>query len=296
MYVITGASGNTGSIIASNLLKSGKAVKVISRNRQNVEELLAAGAILAEGELEDEQFLIQAFKGATAVYGLIPPKWDLQEPWRNYQRRVGTAITNALEAAKVQYVVVLSSNGSHMQKGAGPVSGLYDFEQLLGGVKGLNVLSLQAGYFMQNLFSVIPTIKSAGIFGYSLKPDIKVPIVHTDDIAETATKRLLNLDFQGFEKLFVAGDRDYTMTEVADILGKAISKPELQYVPFSQSDFKTGMVSNGIPETIADGYNELFDALNNGSYLEDFKRSPENSTRTSLEEFSKTFAVVYQQS
>lgn len=295
MYVITGASGNTGSVIASNLLKSGKSVKVISRNRKNVEALLAAGAVLAEGELEDEKFLTESFRGATAVYALIPPKWDLQEPWRNYQRRVGTAITNALEAAKVEHVVVLSSNGSHMQQGAGPVSGLYDFEQLLGGVKGLNVLSLQAGYFMQNLFATIPTIKSAGIFGYSLKPDIKVPIVHTDDIAEAATKRLLALDFTGFERVFVAGDRDYTMTEVAEILGKAISKPGLQYVPFTQSEFKAGMVSNGIPETIADGYNELFEALNNGSYLEDFHRSPENTTKTSLEEFSKTFSAVYQQ-
>jgi uncharacterized protein YbjT (DUF2867 family) len=31
MYVITGASGNTGSLIAENLLKAGKQVKVIGR-------------------------------------------------------------------------------------------------------------------------------------------------------------------------------------------------------------------------------------------------------------------------
>ncbi|ELR72732.1 hypothetical protein C900_01111 [Fulvivirga imtechensis AK7] len=234
MYVITGASGNTGRIIAKKLLEQGQQVKVISRNESNLKELIASGAILAEGNLADEKFLVSAFTGAKAVYAMIPPKWDLQEPWRNYQRRIAVALTNALQAAEVPHAVALSSNGSHLQTGAGPVSGLYDFEQLLRGVEGLNVLVLRPGYFMQNLFANIPLIKSAGIFGYSLDPDVKVPIVHTNDIAQVAAERLLALDFTGFEKQFVAGDRDYTMPEVAQILGKAIGREELQYVPFTK--------------------------------------------------------------
>ena len=88
MYVITGASGNTGRIIAQQLLKEGKQVKLITRKKTNVQELLDAGATLAEGELEDEEFLTEAFTGAKQFMRLIPPKWDLQEPWRNFQRRV----------------------------------------------------------------------------------------------------------------------------------------------------------------------------------------------------------------
>ena len=296
MYVITGASGNTGRIVAQRLLEKGKKVTVISRNRQNVKELEAAGARVAEGDLGDESFLTETFRGAEAVYAIIPPKWDIAEPWRNYQRRTATSITNALQAAKVPNVVALSSNGSQMQKGAGPVSGLYDFEQLLGGLESTNVLVLRPGYFMQNLFANIPLIKASGIFGYPLKPDIALPIVHTNDIGEIAAARLLALDFKGFEKQFVAGDRDYTMPEVAQILGKAIGNTQLQYVPFSKEDFKSGMVSNGIPETIADGYNELFDALNRQKYLADFQRTPENTTKTSLEDFSAAFAAAYKNS
>ncbi len=293
MYVITGASGNTGRIVARQLLEAGKTVKVISRRKENVADLGAKGATIVEGELEDEAFLTAAFEGAQAVYALIPPKWDLQEPWRNYQRRIGTSITNALQAAKVPYVVALSSNGSHMQQGAGPVSGLYDFEMLLGGVAGLHVLALRPGYFMQNLYANIPLMKNAGIFGYSLHPDVTTPMVHVRDIALVAAKRLLALDFHGFEKQFVAGDRDYTMPEVAEILGKAIGNESLQYVSFSKEDLKNGMVSNGLPETIADGYNELFQALNDGQYLDDYSRTAENTTPTSLEDFASEFAAAY---
>lgn len=296
MYVITGASGNTGSIVAKQLLESGEQVKVISRNKSNVEDLISAGATVAEGELEDEVFLTKAFEGAKAVYALIPPKWDLNEPWRNFQRRVATSITNALQAAKVSYVVVVSSTGSHLQNGAGPVSGLYDFEQLLGGVDGLNVLVLRPGFFMQNLYANIPLIKSDGLFGYSLNPDVKMPMVHTNDIANVAARRLKSLDFKGFEKQFIAGDRDYTMPEVAKTLGKAIGKEDIQYVPFSKEEMKNGMVSNGIPETIADGYNELFNALNDEKYLNDFTRNADNTTPTSLEDFASEFAMAYNNS
>jgi uncharacterized protein YbjT (DUF2867 family) len=275
------------------LLKAGKAVKALGRNAHKLQALAEQGAELGIGDLEDADFLSEHFAGAQAVYALIPPKWDLQEPWRNYQRRVGAAISTALERSAVKHVVVLSSNGAQMPEGAGPVSGLYEFEQMLQKIQGLNILSLRAGFFMQNFFAQIPMIKQAGIMGYSMKADVKLPIVHTDDIAAVATKHLLSLDFTGIQKVFVPGQRDLTMQEVAEVLGKAIGKPELPYVAFSPADAKAGMLQSGIPETIADGYNELFEALSSGKYLSDYQRTPENTTPTSIEDFAKEFAAAY---
>lgn len=296
MYVITGATGNTGKKIVEHLLKAGKAVKALGRDAQKLQALAAQGAELGIGDLEDADFLSEQFAGAQAVYALIPPKWDLQEPWRNYQRRVGAAISTALERSAVKHVVVLSSNGAQMPEGAGPVSGLYEFEQMLQKIQGLNILSLRAGFFMQNFFAQIPMIKQAGIMGYSMKADVQIPIVHTDDIAAVATKHLLALDFKGMQVVFVPGQRDLSMQEVAEVLGKAIGKPELPYVAFSPADAKAGMLQSGIPETIADGYNELFEALSSGKYLSDYQRTPENTTPTSIEDFAKEFAAAYQHS
>jgi uncharacterized protein YbjT (DUF2867 family) len=296
MYVITGASGNTGHRVAELLLKAGKEVVAVGRDEKKLENLKAQGAKIALGDLEDADFLTKTFSQAKAVYALIPPKWDLQEDWRTYQRKISTAFAKAVKDAEVKNVVVLSSNGAQLPSGAGPVSGLYEFEQQLKAIGGLNILSLRAGYFMQNLYGVIGMIQGMGAFGYSLRADVKTPIVHTNDIADAAAKHLLALDFQGFSHVFVAGQRDLTMPEIAQALGKAIGKPDLQYLQFAEADAKAGMLQAGIPETIVDGYLELFNSLNTGAYLNDYTRSPENTTPTSIEDFAQEFALAYQNS
>jgi nucleoside-diphosphate-sugar epimerase len=139
-------------------------------------------------------------------------------------------------------------------------------------------------------------IKNMGFFGYSLNADVKTPIVHTNDIADVATKYLLSLDFKGFNHVFVSGERDLTMPEVAKALGEAIGKPDLKYVPFPKADAKAGMMQAGIPETIAEGYGELFESLNNGQYLNDYGRTPQNTTPTSIEDFAKEFEMAYKHS
>lgn len=287
MYVITGATGNTGSEVVERLLAAGKKVKAISRSQEHLKKFVEKGAIAAVGELEDTEFLTKTFEGATAVYAVIPPKWDLQEDWRAFQRRIGNAIAEAIEKTGVKNVVVLSSNGAHLPEGAGPVTGLYEFEERLKKIDGLNIMALRAGYFMQNFYGLVPMIENMGIFGYSLKADVKTPIVHAKDIGEVAAKHLLSLDFKGFNHVFVSGAADLTMNEVAQILGKEIGKPNLKYVEFSREDAKNGMIQNGIPKTIAEGYDELFNALNEGKYLNDYERTPESTTPTTLESFAK---------
>ena len=292
-YVITGASGNTGKIIAKNLLQAGKQVIAVSRNESKIQDLLELGATVAIGDLEDTDFLTNTLAGVDAVYALNPPKFDLQEDWRVYQDRITDSFIEAIRKSKIENVVLLSSAGSHLPSGTGPVAGLYYFEELLKKVDGLNVFALRPGFFIQNLYAQIPLIKQAGIVGYSLKPDVEIPFTHTNDIAEAATEKLLNLNFIGFEKGFVSGAKDYTMPEVAAILGNAIGKPDLSYVSFSNDDAKAGMVQSGLPETVAAGYVELFDALNQGTYLNDYTRTPENTTKTTLEDFAPEFAVAY---
>ena len=44
MYVIAGASGNTGKIVAQELLSHGKKVKVIGRNAGHLKPLVDKGA------------------------------------------------------------------------------------------------------------------------------------------------------------------------------------------------------------------------------------------------------------
>ena len=44
MYVVLGASGNTGHIVAQNLLSRGQKVRVVGRNAAHLQPLAAKGA------------------------------------------------------------------------------------------------------------------------------------------------------------------------------------------------------------------------------------------------------------
>ncbi len=293
MYVITGASGNTGGLIAELLLDAGKQVRVIGRNADKLQNLISKGAVAAIGDLEDTQFLTSAFQDATAVYALIPPRMDVPN-LRQYQNTVSDSISNAIQKSGVKKIVTLSSIGAHLKDGTGPVAGLYDFEQKLKQIDGIDVLNLRAGYFMQNLFSMAGMIKNMGIMGSAMSNDIKMALVHTNDIASVATKLLLSLDFTGQSYSYVPGAADLTMDEATSILGKAIGNPELKYVTFPSADAKAGMVGMGLPEIMANAYVEMSEAFNSGIAKGDYERTDENTTATSLEWFATNqFAPMY---
>jgi uncharacterized protein YbjT (DUF2867 family) len=283
MYVILGATGNTGKRISESLLAAGKQVTVVSRDAEKVKDLVAKGATAAIGDLHDVAFLTQTLKGATAVYTLIPPKWDIQD-WRKYTMQIATSLTLAIAQSGVKNVVNLSSQGAHLPEGAGPVSGLYYFEQMLNNVPNLNVLHLRPGYFFENLYGVKDMIQHMGILAQPLPADTKVTMVHTKDIANVATQKLLALDFKGSSVQFIGGTGERTFSEVVSILSKAIGK-DVPFIESSREDFINGMKGVGIPETIAVGYADLNHALDKLNYQEGFERSAENTTPTSLEWF-----------
>lgn len=293
MYVITGASGNTGKVIASQLVNAGKKVRIIGRNADRLKELTAQGAEPAIGNLEDTSFLERAFKGATAVYVMIPPNSQVQN-FRVYQNRVADALVEAVKRAEVQYVVALSSVGAHLKEKAGVVQGLHDMEQKFNLVKGVNFLILRPSYFMENLFVQIDVIKHRGVMGSPVKADLRFPIVATRDIADVAAKHLLALDFAGSKILYVLGPRDVTFNEIAAVLGKVIGKPDLKYVQIPFKDAKQSMIQNWrLTENLADAMIEFNDSMNEGRIFDVVRRTPENTTPTSLEEFAHIFAQVY---
>lgn len=208
MYAITGATGNTGKPIVKALLAAGKKVRALSRSEQKLSELVTSGAEAAVGELSNAKFLSQAFEGAAAVYAMIPPNFTAQD-FRGYQNLVADALVQAVEKSGVKYVVTLSSIGAHLSAKAGVVQGLSDMEQRFNRLKGVQVLHLRPGYFMENLFGQLGTIKHMGVMGSPLKADLKFPLIATRDIGAYAAKRLLQLDFKGTGNVeYLLGARD----------------------------------------------------------------------------------------
>ncbi|MCX6257149.1 MAG: NmrA family NAD(P)-binding protein [Bacteroidia bacterium] len=296
MYVITGASGNIGNILSMELLAKGKKVRAIARHADKLQSLADKGAEIAIGDLTDLSFVKHAFVGATAAYCMIPPSVHSDDFYK-YQREVADNLFEAVRDNHILYVVLLSSIGAHLRTGGGVVDGLGYMEEKFSTLKQTNVVNLRPSFFMENLFGQIGTIKQMGVAGSPLKGDLKVPMVAVKDIAQMALSYLDGLKFRGNVTQFVLGARDVSYNEVATVLGKAIGKPDLKYIQFSYEDAKKAMVNSGfVSANVAGLYNGLSEAMNNGSALNAHKRTPENTTKTDIEEFARSFAHVYQMS
>jgi uncharacterized protein YbjT (DUF2867 family) len=289
MYVILGASGNTGSIIASSLLSKGMKVRVVGRDAGRLERFVRLGAETFTANMSDAAGLTKAFRGARAAYLMLPPAKSRED-----QERDSDGIAKAVRESGLCYAVHLSSYGAQVPEGTGPVAGLHSSEQKLNAISGLNVLHLRAAYFMENNLAAIGLIQGMGIFGNALLPDLKLPMAATRDVGDYAAQRLLDLDFSGKQTRELLGERDLSMTEVTAVIARGIRKPDLRYEQFPYDQVQQVLIQMGVPPKGAALYIEMYKAINAGVLIPQELRSPENTTPTSLEKFVQdVFAPAY---
>ena len=294
MYVITGATGNTGKPIALALLKAGRKVRIICRDSSKAEELLDLGAELRVGDLADVEFLTSAFAGATAAYLMIPPNMQA-ENFTAYQKQQVDTMAQALKNSSVRYEITLSSVGAHLERNSGVILGLHYAEKTFNAIPGLNTLHLRPTYFMENTLGMAAMAKHMGFAGSPIKGDMPFPIIASRDIAAYAAKRFLALDFSGHNVQYLLGQREVSYKEIMGLYGKAIGKPELPYVEISYSEMKNTMVSQwGASESVAEMFVEFMRAMNEGRILSDAERNAESTTPTAIEEFVPVFSQVYE--
>src|SRR5512135_2049423 len=293
MYVITGATGNTGSAAAEKLLASGAKVRVIGRNGKRLERFSQKGAETVVANVTDVVALEKAFSGARAVYALIPPNPAAPDV-RAYQERVTDALAAAIQNNGIAYAIALSSTGAEKAYGTGPVVGLHGLEKKLEAIDGLNVLSFRCGYFMENLLPQIGIIQSLGFMAGPIRADVPLPMIATRDIGAAAAESLAKLDFVGKQTRELLGARHVTYTEAAKIIGAAIGKPDLAYRQVPASVLKPSMMQMGMSSSMVDLILEMSDALNTGHMKSQEPRSARNTTATTLETFVvEVFAPAY---
>lgn len=292
MIVVTGATGHVGGKIAHKLLDAGQKVRVISRHADKMEPLVDKGAEAATGSLDNAKFLTTAFEGASVVFAIIPSDIHAADI-RAHQNKIGESIATSIQHAGVKHVVNLSSVGAHLPEHAGIVQGLYDQELRLNHLTGVNVLHLRPSYFMENLYMQIDFIKKMGIVGSAIRSDVKFPIVATEDIAETSVPFLTKLHFTGHQIRYLLGPRDVTFEEITRTLAGAVGKEGINYVQFPYDEAIKGMMQYGVSESVANAMVEFQKGINDGPVLADYKRTPESTTKTSLEDFAREFAAAF---
>jgi uncharacterized protein YbjT (DUF2867 family) len=292
MITVMGATGNTGKNITELLLKGGESVRALGRSENKLAELKRAGAEILMGDTNDVTFLTDAFRGADAVYTLLPTDPHAVD-YRKEQDRQGEAIVSAIRQSGVKYVVALSSLGANLNDGTGLIVGLHAQEERLKQLQGINVLLLRPVSFFENFYGALPLIKYEGINGDSVVADTPVPMIAARDIAEVAAKALKARDWKGLAVKDLLGQRDLSFAEATRIIGERIGKPDLQYVQFSYEDEVGALVGAGLSKSFARLYVDMTRAFNEDT-IRPPARTRENTTPTRFEDFADDLARSYQ--
>jgi uncharacterized protein YbjT (DUF2867 family) len=295
MYVILGASGNTGHIVAKSLLARGQKVRVVGRNATHLQPLAALGAEIHLADVTDAAALTKAFNKVTAAYVMIPPNPSSNDPLA-YARRACDAIAAAVRNTEVKNVVALSSFGADKTSGTGPVVGLHDLEQKLNQLDAVNVLNLRAGGFMENTLAQAGAIRMTGSAVGPVRGDLKLPMIATRDIGAAAADALTQLAFRGKQTQELHGQRDLNYNELTTIIGNAIGKPNLAYIKAPDDQIRAAMVQMGMSTSFVSLMLEMSAALNSGHMRALEPRTPQNTTPTPFETFvAQSFVPAYQQ-
>jgi uncharacterized protein YbjT (DUF2867 family) len=291
-FIITGSTGNVSKPLASNLVKKGHDVTVITTKPAKVQSIEQLGAKAAVGTIGDVDFLVKTFTGADAVYTMVPPDFSAGD-YRDYMAGVGRNYVAAITRSGVKRVVNLSSIGAHLPEGTGPVKGIYDVEQLMNKLDGVSVLHVRPGFFYYNLLANIDLIKHSGIMGANYGEHTTMVLVHPVDIAEVITESIQH-PFEGKSFRYVASDLRST-DEIAKVIGEAIGKPDLPWIDFSDENALDGLLKAGLPPEIANNYVEMGSAVRSGILFEDFMKQKPALSKIRLEQFAKEFAEAYKQ-
>jgi uncharacterized protein YbjT (DUF2867 family) len=294
MFVVLGATGNTGSVAAKTLLERGEKVRAVGRDAYKLRQLTELGAESVTADANDVAALTKIFEGATAAYVLLPPRAKDPELLASGDK-MSTAITEGIRTAGISHVVLLSSIGAQHANKTGPIQALHTFEEKLKQLPNLNAVFLRPGPFMENFLLLIPLVHSMGFLAGGIDSDLKMPLTATRDIGVVAAEALQKRDFSGFSMRELHGQRDLSHDEAAKAIGGAIGKPKLSYKHFPAFLIEQGMKQMGIPGKTASLMSEMNEAANDGRLKPLEARSEKNTTPTAIEDWAReVFAPAYQ--
>lgn len=291
---LTGAAGNITKPLAEKLLAAGHTVKVIGRNPEKLKVLADKGAEISIGNIEDQDFINSAFKGADALYTMVPVPFHLDD-WVAYHILVGTNYANAIKENNIRKVVNLGTYGGHHTEGIGPTASLGKVEALLSEIEGVDFVALRPGYFYTNFINQIPFIRASGIIGGNYG-DVtnKLLLSHYSDIADAAFEAITTPHFNNNEPFYPISDIR-SLSDAAQVLGAAVGKTNWQWIPFQDEDTYNGFLKAGFSEAVAKIYVEIGQFFAQGKLNEHYNSltSKPNLYKIKLEDFAKEFAVVY---
>jgi uncharacterized protein YbjT (DUF2867 family) len=225
MFTIFGATGNTASIAAAELLARGQKVRAVVRDPARAAALRERGAEIFKGDVLDAASIRESLAGAEGAYFLLPP--DTTSPaFLARSARIVDGYVGALAAHPVKHAVFLSSVGAQEPAGTGPIVTPHRAERAFRAVPGTVFTLLRAAYFMENFLGSAQPMKDSGVLpAFGGGETHAFPMVATKDIGLTAAAALMAPP-PATEIIELSGPKEYSFVDAAaeasEILGRTV--------------------------------------------------------------------------
>lgn len=262
MFVVSGATGNTGSIVAQTLIDQGQPVRVIVRSDEKGEPWRAKGADVAVAEIDDSAAMTKALEGASGAYFMLPP--DLtNEDFLGDSIKRANAIVKASSAARLPHAVILSSVGAQHSDNVGPIATIAHLEKLFIAAS-IPLTAVRPGYFLENIRDVMPAVLHDGVYPSMIQPlDFKIDMVATKDIGLTVADALVSPPAVPHRVIELKGAQKYSAYDVAAELSKAL-KRKITAVSVPQEAWVDVLKESGLSLQSAETMAEMHENINNG--------------------------------
>ena len=284
--LVTGATGNVGGAVISNLTAMGANVRALVRNESKAQGLRDGGVEVVIGDLDKPETLDAAFSGVDKVFLVTPVGPDQVSLARN-----GIA---AAKRAGNPHIVRLSA-GALDTAADSPARVTRQHAEIDAELKasGLPYTILRPHNFMQNTLMAAQTVASDGAVYMPMK-DGKLGMIDVRDIADVAAKVLTEAGHEG-KTYGLTGPASISYHDIAAGLSKALGK-EIKYVDVPLDAAREAMVGMGLPDWYADAYNEYNKAFSEGlgdfttKDVEQIAGHPARSYETFARDFAQAFA------
>jgi uncharacterized protein YbjT (DUF2867 family) len=248
--LITGATGNVGSLVVERLIARGDRPRVFARDPEKTRARYGDRVDVFLGDLADAATLKPALRGADAFL-LVNSGPELSAR--------DEAAARAAIAAGVKHLVKLSSYDAREQNIGTGVWHAQGESAIR--ASGIPFTFVQPSGFMSNALFWARSIKAEGVVR-SVTGDGKIPFIHSQDIAEVTTAALTSRAYDG-QSLPITGPEALSYAEMTAKISAVIGK-RIRYQAISDDEERQRMLERGEAADIVAAHLSIYRAIREG--------------------------------
>ena len=255
--IVTGATGKTGSVVVTELLKASYPVRALVHQEDGRSALLKAqGAEIAVADLMDAERVADALKDVQRAY-YCPP-------YDPYMIQGAVAFAVAAKDARLEHIVGLTQWTASPSHPSLMTRQLWLVDQLFSMTPGVTHTIVRPGFFADDYLVTIGLSANLGIFPWMFGNSRNAP-PSNEDIARVAVAALMDPERHAGKSYRPTGPQLLGVEDMAKAIGRAVGR-SVKVVPTPPWLFMKAARMSGYPIDVFSGVRYYIDDHKRGAF------------------------------